>query len=161
MQVGRRPTACQHTSRGQRPGSALGSDRRQQLISRPIGAGAIPVRSIPHITLVILDLISCQEDPKLLLKRLNSMMVLLVFDVAPHSFDVGLADGKRTVTVLPMNSLRRQSCSLSHFEDPRLVSITTSAKARVRWRLNSTCTWSHTELMTSAGESSSRKIPAR
>jgi hypothetical protein len=44
--------------------------------------------SIPHVLLVVLDLIGPEERTEFLLKRLGSMMLALVADVGPNVFDL-------------------------------------------------------------------------
>src|ERR1700742_3012260 len=57
--------------------------------------------SVPHVALVKFDFISLEERTKLLLKRLDSMMLALVADVGSNVFDLRLAHRECTGSRLP------------------------------------------------------------
>ena len=59
-------------------------------------------RSVPNISLIEFDTMPRQKSPQFLLKRPLAMMLLLILDISLDIKDVGLADGKRGVSVLPM-----------------------------------------------------------
>jgi hypothetical protein len=64
--------------------------------------------SIPNITFVVLDAVTLEHQSKLLLKGPFPVVLFLTGDVRFDLFDVRLADGKRAVTVLPMEFPQRQ-----------------------------------------------------
>ena len=79
-----RPNGPGEFSPGLRPkADALGQEASQTM--RPEGPREL---SIPHITLVILDLVGIEERTEFLLKRPDSMMLALVADVGPNVFDL-------------------------------------------------------------------------
>jgi hypothetical protein len=83
-------------------------------------------RSVPNISLIEFDTMPRQKSPQFLLKRPLAMMLLLILDISLDIKDVGLADGKRGVSVLPMD-----------LELPFLISSTIFFKAWFRDRANS------------------------
>jgi hypothetical protein len=57
--------------------------------------------SIPHVSRVILDVVSIQELQELLLKRDRAVMFLLIGNVPSDRFQVRFADAECTVSGLP------------------------------------------------------------
>ncbi len=122
-----RPKGAQPDSPGQRPGKPDRSiysqvNDRYPPNSAPKGATRQPratpwetgpfhyldkvqrtvTLSIPHVTLVVFDPVAFQHQSELLLKRPLPVVFLLIGDVRFHLFDVGRADGKRPIPVLPV-----------------------------------------------------------
>ena len=62
-------------------------------------------RSIPQIALVVIHLLPFQKRQELLLKRLLSMMLLLIPDVLHDTIEIGSAHCERAVCVLPREPL--------------------------------------------------------
>ena len=62
--------------------------------------------SIPHIPFIPMQSVSFQESSILLLECHLPMMFFLILDVGFHRADIGLAHGKRAVTVLPIEVSR-------------------------------------------------------
>ena len=85
--------------RGSVPGASP-----QAVILRPVGAGAkgeIPPYSVPHIPLVIRDLVLVKKFAKFLMECLAPVVVSLRLDVVSHGVKLRLRDGEHPVSGLP------------------------------------------------------------
>ena len=71
--------------------------------------------SIPHISLIDLNTVPGAQNAKLLLERPVPVMLLLILNIPPHNFDVGLADGKHSVPRLPVEIVVRITLFLDPF----------------------------------------------
>ena len=106
-------------------GNALGKGLPTQQPSRPERAAVSDrkrttdkqSRLVPHIPFIELNLITFQERAKLVLKRLHAMMFLLPLDVSARLCNTGLADRKRTISVLPMEGPKWAGLSLDPARD--------------------------------------------
>jgi hypothetical protein len=57
--------------------------------------------SIPHISFIKFDVVTFQQRSQFILERLRTVMFRLRENVSFHMFELGLANGKRTITALP------------------------------------------------------------
>ncbi len=90
----------------QQPGAfAPGAGAGPQSFSYKPQRGEIG-RSIPHVPLVELDLVSFEQRSQFVLKRPSAVMFFLPADVIDNVIDVGLAHRKRRVAGLPMETLK-------------------------------------------------------
>jgi len=76
----------------------IGLIHRDQRSDRPAAL------SIPYVTLVVFDSAAFEHQAELVLKRSLPVVFLLIGYVRFHLFDVGRADGKHAIVVLPVEA---------------------------------------------------------
>src|SRR5262249_23662525 len=77
------------------------------LRANPEGVPQRRIASIPHVPLVVFDLIFLQQAPEFVLIRFAAIMFFLVLDVALERRKVRRADRERAVPVLPVKCRQR------------------------------------------------------
>ena len=113
---------------------SLGHRPRRNRFSKT-SAESAPQSSIPNVALIEIDFVLAQQLAILLLKRANTMVILLSLDVLQHSFELTRAYRKCAVAALPEKTaiarIKRfdpfRRCFLSSFDE---FSLRNSARQR-------------------------------